>query len=453
MIIMKHKLIPVLLLASVVMASCSKELDTTPTQSIDATAALATSNDVQVALVGAYAALGSADLYGGRAFVGPDLLGDADEVSWNGTYQGFTQIYNKAIPVDNNFVASTWLAGYACINDVNNVLGAINVVSESAKDRVQGEAEFIRGSVYFDLVRLFGKAYNDGNPSTNLGVPIVLTATKSVSAASKVSRNNVAAVYTQVINDLKDAEAKLPPTNGFYASRYSAAAMLARVYLQKGDYTNAAIEANKVIASNKFSLMTNYYDVFPYLYPPAPVANTSEDVFAMQVNTSSGFNGFQQFYSADGRGDITINDEHLNLYEMDDDRANLFYTSGGSVFTGKWDNLYGNVHIIRLAEMYLIRAEANFRLNTSVGASPLSDVNLIRQRALLPDIASGSLTLDKILKERKLELAFEGFTLHDAKRLQKPVGILPYNSPKLVYPIPSREIIANPNLVQNEGYF
>ncbi len=449
---MKYKLFNILFFAALIIISCNKKLDTTPTQSIDASAALGTSNDVQVALVGAYSALDKADFYGGRAFVGPDLLGNSGEVDWSGTYQGFTQIYNKSIPVDNGFVTDTWLTGYTTINDVNNVLGALGVVDASNKDRVQGEAEFIRGSAYFDLVRLYAKAYNDGDPASNPGVPIVLTATAAVTDESKVSRNTVAEVYAQIIKDLMDAEAKLPVSNGFFATTNAASAMLARVYLQKGDYASAVAEADKVISSGEYSLTDTYAEAFQYVNPPAHVDNTTEDIFALQVNSSSGFNGFQEFYSADGRGDITINDAHLNLYETGDDRLNLFYTSGGSTFTGKFDNLYGNVHIIRLAEMYLVRAEGNFRLGTAVGAEPLDDINTIRERVLLPDLTAAQLTLTAILEERRLELAFEGFTLHDAKRLQMPIGILAWNSPKLIYPIPKREIIVNPNLTQNEGY-
>lgn len=449
---MKYTLKNILLFSILLISACDKKLDTTPTQSIDAAAALATSADVQVALVGAYSALGDADLYGGRAFVGPDLLGNSGEVTWSGTFQGFTQINNKAIPVDNGFVTNTWLAGYTSINDVNNVLGALDVVNTNSKDRIEGESKFIRGSVYFDLVRLFARSFNDGTPSANPGVPLVLTATTSVTDASKVSRNTVAEVYTQVIKDLTDAKTKLPASNGFYATTYAASAMLARVYLQMGDYANAVAEANTVINSGNFSLTKTYAEAFPFLDPPAPVSNTSEDIFAMQVTTSSGFNGFQEFYSADGRGDITINQSFLSQFEAGDDRLNLFYTSGGSTFTGKFDNLYGNVHIIRLAEMYLIRAEGNFRLNTTIGATPLDDINTIRARVLLSPLTIAQLSHASILKERKLELAFEGFTLYDAKRLQTSIGIFPYNSPKLIYPIPKREIIVNSNLTQNEGY-
>ena len=102
--------------------------------------------------------------------------------------------------------------------------------------------------------------------------------------------------------------------------------------------------------------------------------------------------------------------------------------------------------------MYLIRAEANFRQGTAVGDEPVNDINLIRNRVNLPSYTAGELTLDKILNERRLELAFEGFALDDLKRLKGSVGNLPWNSPKLIFPIPKREIVVNPNLTQNEGY-
>jgi hypothetical protein len=448
---MKMKLIymgaALLLLAS----GCQKKLDVTPKQSVDVQDALSTSSGVLTALNGAYADLGNAYFFGGDTYLYSDLLADAGEIRWNGTYAGLTQIYNKSIPVNNSFVANTWLQGYRVINDVNNVLNALNVVDAAQRDRVEGEAKFIRGSVYFELVRLFAKAWNDGNPANNPGVPLVLTPTTGITEASKVKRNSVAEVYAQVIKDLSDAEAKLPTANGFYATKYSAAGMLARVYLQKADYSNAANEANTVISSGRYSLASSYASAFPYS-ASAQVPNTSEDVFAMQVTTTQGSNDLYTFYSPTSRGDIDIRAAHLALYENGDQRKTFFTNSGGSVYTSKYLSHYANVQIIRLAEMYLIRAEANFRLGTAVGDTPLNDINRIRNRSGLPSLTAADLTLSKILMERKLELAFEGASLHDIKRTQGSVGTLPWNSPKLILPIPDREIIANPNLVQNEGY-
>lgn len=432
-------------------AACSKNLDINPTASIDEQNALSTASGVQTALNGAYANLGGGTVFGGEIFVMSDLLGDAGELGWKGTFAGLTQIFNKDIPKNNGFITDTWLNSYRVINDVNNVLSALSVVDAAQKDRVEGEAKFIRGTLYFHLVRLYAKAWNDGNPSTNLGVPLVLTPTRAITEADKVPRSKVAEVYAQVIKDLTEAEAKLPVTNGFYATKYSAAGMLARVYLQKADYTAAADAANRVIGSGKYSLATTFAGAFP-ASASAQVPNTSEDVFAMQVTTTQGTNSLYTYYSPNSRSDIPVTAAHLALYEAADQRKAFFVTSSGFTFTLKHNSRYANVRVLRLAEMYLIRAEANFRQGTSVGDTPLNDVNKIRNRSGLVSLTTAQLDLPAIIKERKLELAFEGHTIHDVKRLQIPVGPLAWNSPKLVLPIPERETIVNSNLVQNEGY-
>jgi tetratricopeptide (TPR) repeat protein len=435
--------------------SCEKKLDIEPTQSIDENQALLTSSDVEAALVGAYSDLGDADVYGGSLFVRSELLGNsAGSINWSGTFQTMTQIYNKQIPVNNSDVSDTWTDAYQTINDVNNVLNSVDIVLPNKKDRVEGEAKFIRGSLYFDLVRLYAKAWNDGDPAANDGVPLVLEPTRApLGEEDKKPRAKVAEVYAQIIKDLTEAEALLPETNGFFASKYAAAGMLARVYLQKADYTNAAAAASRVIESNKFALTSTYLDAFPYNANNTNevIGNTEEDVFAMQVTNSQGTNSFNTYFSPLGRGDIDIAQSFIDEFETGDDRLSIYYDDG-SIRTGKFDMVYSAVHIIRLAEMYLTRAEANFRLGTAVGAEPVDDINTIRDRVNLTLYDAADLTLALILKERKLELAFEGFTLNDIKRTQGSVGPLSWNSPKLVFPIPDRERKVNPNLTQNAGY-
>jgi hypothetical protein len=444
-------------LVLVLSTSCEKNLDIDPTQSIDEEQALLTSSDVEAAMVGAYSDLGDGDLYGGSLFVLSELLGNSPAaINWTGTFQTMTQVYNKLIPVDNSDVRDVWTDAYQTINDVNNVLSAIDIVVDTKKDRIEGEAKFIRGSVYFDLVRLYAKAWNDGNPATNDGVPLVLEPTRApLGDEDKKPRAKVAEVYAQVIKDLTEAEALLPEDNGFFASTYSAAAMLSRVYLQKGDYTAAAEAATRVIDGGAFELTDTYAEAFPFNSNNTNevVGNTSEDVFAMQVTNSQGINNFNTYFSTLGRGDIDISQDFIDLFDPSDDRQNIYYEDGG-IRSGKFDMVYSPVRLIRLAEMYLTRAEANFRISStsSIGDSPVNDINKVRDRAGLAGYTSGNLTLPLILKERRLELAFEGFTLHDIKRTQGSVGSLPWNSPKLVFPIPDRERKVNTNLTQNEGY-
>jgi tetratricopeptide (TPR) repeat protein len=437
------------------LTACNKQLDLQPYQQIGQEQAILTSTDVQITLVGAYNRAGLSDVFGGSVFVEPDLMATQTVVDWQGTYQELTQMVSQTIPNDNSFVASAWLAAYQVINQTNNVLANIDKVDTDEKDRTEGEAKFLRGLTYFNLALLYGRSYNDGNPANNPAVPIVLKPTTIVDASSQVARSSVEEVYNQAITDLTDAEAKLPASNGFYANAHAASAILARLYLQKGDYIKAANEATKVISSGDYELVDNYADEFPY---PGPlhVDNTSEDIFAIQVTPQQGVNSLNTYYaSADngGRGDIVIKESFVESFEDGDERTSVYnYDSDDYLRVDKFDNLYGNVHVIRLAELYLIRAEANFRNASAIGDAPADDINVIRDRAGLGPLV-GPVTIGAILTERRHELAFEGgFFLHDAKRLKLNIGVLPYNSPKLVFPVPQREIYANPNLVQNQGY-
>ncbi|MDB5134833.1 MAG: SusD family protein, partial [Mucilaginibacter sp.] len=358
----------------IILSACNKELNLKPYQSIEQSQAILTAQDVQITLVGAYNRAVLADLYGGGVFIYPDLMATQSTINWHGTYQGLTQMTNQTIPNDNTFVNGVWLDGYEVINQANNVLANLSKVAAGDKDRTEGEAKFLRGMTYFDLVRLFGKAWNDGDATTNPGVPIVLTPTTVIGPASYVARSTVAQVYQQAIADLTDAETKLPVENSYFANKYSAAAILARLYLQKGDYANAITEATTVISSNVFSLNKNYADEFPFPdlngnITAVHIDNTSEDIFTFQVTTQQGTNALNTYYASTndgGRGDVHIVPSFLNIFEDGDTRAAIYQYDDPTDPTTtlrchKFDNVDGNVHVIRLAELYLIRAESNLR--------------------------------------------------------------------------------------------
>lgn len=437
------------------LSGCNSKLDVPPVSSIDASAALTTSTDVQAALIGCYASLQSTQGYAGYLQMTSDLLGDNGDEQFVGTFVEPQQAQRKNLLVTNGTVSGVWINGYDLINRTNNVLANLDKLDTPAKKASgEGEARFLRALMYFDLVRLYAKAWNDGTPSANPGLPLVLTPTTTVTDASKVSRNTVAEVYTQVISDLVAAEAALPVSNGVYATRGAAAGLLARVYLQQGDFANATAAANRVITSGRYSLNTNYADNF--VSTTTTLANSAEDVFAVQFSSQSGTNQLNVFYSVTRRADVNILPQFVQRFEPGDTRRNLLTTNATATYTNKYDVLYGNIKLMRLAEMYLTRAEANFRAGTTVGATPLADINAIRTRAKLPALTA--LTLPVILKERRLELAFEGFRLGDLKRNQESAfdplanATFAWNSPKLVFPIPLRELNANPNLTQNAGY-
>jgi starch-binding outer membrane protein, SusD/RagB family len=442
----KITILSFLFIASLLWISCGDQLDVAPNNSIDDASALKTSADVEALMVGAYDALSDVDVYGGAFQMNAELLGDDGELLWDGTFVSPGEIFSKSILINNEQVELSWLDSYKTINICNNVLANLAIVSADRRERIEGEAKFIRGTVYFELVRWYGRTWTDGNPATNPGVPLITSPTTTLNMSTKVPRSTVADVYARVIEDLTNAEALLPEENGFFATTYAASAILSRVYLMQNDYAAAAEAANKVIESGVFELTRTYAEAFNKGSQEGSNA-TSEDVFSIQINSQDGINDMNTYFSTTGRGDIYIEAAHFDLYEADDDRLNLFYDDER---TGKWENQFGNVNIVRLAEMYLTRAEANFRESTSLGAKPIDDINLIRTRVELDSLVA--LTLDDILLERHLELAFEGHLIHDIKRTQSDVGDLPYNAPELIFPIPLRERNINPDLEQNEGY-
>ena len=436
-----------------VVAGCGKILDLQPSQSLSDVDAINSDRNVKNVLIGAYALFAQPGIYRGCLLRDAELLGGNGELQWAGTYIDPRQIYNKTMLATNSEAYYQWFNSYQVINSCNNVLSALSVVADADRDRVEGEARFLRGFMYFDLVRFFAKQYNFAGSNDQMGVPLVLTPTRIIDTSVFVGRKTVEEVYTQILMDLTTAAAKLPEDNGVYASRGAANALLSRVYLQMGQYADARDAADAVISSGMYTLLTNYADVFNQ------DDNTAEDIFVTQITTQDALgSSMTEFFSVPdfgGRdGDIHILDAHLNLYPAGDLRKDLFFSYNGFNFCGKWNNLYGGVNLIRLAEMYLTRAECNARLGTEVGATPTDDYNLIHTRAGLTPLAAGTATLDTILYERRLELAFEGFMIHDIRRLHESFDIYSWDDDKLVMPIPARELDANPALKseQNPGY-
>lgn len=448
-----------LLMSIITLAGCEKKLDISPYQSIADDKALLNESDVQVTLVGCYDGIQSAAAYGGDILVLNDLIGNTADINFTGTFAGLSDAYQTQMTADNSFARDTWIAAYNTINRCNNVLSAVDKVTSSTakKNSVEGQALFLRASMFFELVKLYAKAVGDGDYSANPGVPLILTPTGNVTDADYPARATVKAVYDKVIADLVKAESLLPTTNGNYATKWAAAAQLSRVYLMVKDYAAARDAADRVIASSGKILNPDFTKLW-FTFINNGGATPAEYLFSMKVTSQDGTNSQNTYFGRTigtipgtaGRSDCKIKAAHIAQYENGDVRKGFFVLNGGNYYTQKHLDRFGDVAVIRLAEMYLTRAEANLRLGTIVGATPLADLNRIRNRAGLPSLLLA--TLADITKERALELAFEGQKLIEAKRLQTPVGALAWNDPKLILPIPRREVDVNKNLVQNQGY-
>lgn len=440
------KNIKTLLLASLIIlaAACDKKLEIEPQQSISEGIALNSDANVKLVLLGAYNSLSQEGVYGGNLFRDAELAGGDGEIRWVGTFSDPRDIFNHSMDPGNFDVENTWSQAYAAINTCNNVLSALNVVNADDRGRVEGEARLIRAACYYELVRLYGKTYEPGGPNTQLGVPLVTTPTRGIDDASFVTRASVKEIYDFAEAELHTAYDLLPDENDVYADKFVAAALIARLHLSKGEYDESLEYAQIVINSGNYSLLSNYASLWNQ------DDDTNEAIFSMQVSDQDGDNELVTFFSVPqfgGRdGDIEINQKHLDLYSASDTRKALFYQGNGATRTGKWKNQYKNIPIIRLAEMYLISAECKARLMQNADA----DYNAVHTRAGLG--SKTGVTLNDILLERRLELAFEGHRIHDIKRLRSAVDGLNWDDDKLVYPIPGREIEANRNLQQNDGY-
>ncbi|MCC9066125.1 RagB/SusD family nutrient uptake outer membrane protein [Flavobacterium piscisymbiosum] len=446
-------------------ASCENELDIDPKQTEDASITLGTEGGVTNILTGTYALAANGNAYGGRILLYADLLGvsgslNTTDLRWRGTFGELRQMYIKTMLSDNVIIEGTYSRCYEIINAANTVIENVDKVKDPAKQtRMIGEASFLRSLAYFDLVRFFAKPYVSGQANTQLGVVIRPNAIYNFNVDLSKERSTVDEVYKVIIDGLNLAYTNLPADNTFYADKYAAKALLARVYLQQGNYAEARDAANDVIENSGHGLSQTYAAAFNH------DTDQTEDVFAIQITKQTGINDANTFYQSEdngGRGgDFSIRDHYLEKFSSPDDRATFNYENeaNGRILTSKFTDQFSDVTIIRLAEMYLIRAEANFRQGTAVGNTPLDDINIIRSRANADDLSA--VTIDDILLERELELGMEGFLIHDIKRTKRSIDIsengdgsslLLYDANNLVFPIPLSETDANKKITQNPGY-
>lgn len=445
--------------------ACNKKLDVQPQNSVTD---IENADDVKALLFGGYSLLQNASAFGEQYIFIADLLASEKQVDFVGTFTDYKDLSNKNQTKETAIATTIWENSYLIIQNMNVVLDKLSLLDESERDAVAAEAKFMRGVAYFELINFFAKPYSAGNTATNDGVPIVLQPTYLYDPAkNKPARNPVEAVYQQVIADLTDAANGLDETApNARATKYSAEAFLARVYLNMGDYVNAATMANDVIENGGFSLTSTYNQAFNN------PSNSQEDVFGIQNTSQSNAgttdNGIVTFYkfaydaegnNAGGRGDAQVNLGYFNLFndDPDDFRAN-YYAEGysisgvGGIYALKWSTFYRVVPVIRLAEMHLTRGEANLRKGGApIGdVKPVDDINAVRRRSNASELAG--VNGKSFVDERFRELGFEGDRLWTVKRLKLNNGGYAYDDPKLVLPIPQREIDVNENLTQNEGY-
>jgi hypothetical protein len=399
---------------------------------------------------------------------------------------------------DNGYGQTYWTTYYRGIANANLAIEKIPEIemNQAAKNRLLGEARFLRAYYYFHLIRIFGQ------------IPLITNVIDLTSPEMYPEPASIEAVYNQIVEDLTVAETMGLP-NRDVSGRVAMGAvksMLASVYLtmaghplQKGAqyYQLAATKANEVIQSGEFSLFNDYNDL-----RKVELKNQGENIFMIQFAAFIIPNTVQQAilpynrgisaYNAE-TGGIFANRDFISTFEEGDKRVKekqFFFTEYttrtnrnqmmplGDYYLWKFFDEEAQLRttssglnwpVYRYAEVLLTYAEA---INEASGptAEAYQAVNLVRRRAELPDLAGLSKDefRDAVLKERWHELCYENKTWFDMVRLRKALNLgtnefEPYvghqfsygptvSARELLFPIPTAEVRNNDKLSQNPGY-
>ncbi len=372
------------------------------------------------------------------------------------------QFYQNALTPSNTYNLGIWRSAYETIYACNAMLEGVagaEGISDEVKIQLEGEAKFLRAFAHFYLVNLFGD------------IPLVLTTDYRINRL--VTRTPASEVYQQIIADLLSAQSILssdyPSLGRVRVNKTVATAMLARVYLFTGTWDKAITQANNVIGDTRYDLESDLNKVF--------LADSKEAVWqlidpALLPATREGNILILNSIPATANP-AALDSAILNTFTLSDKRRNDWirsYTAGTNryyyPYKYKLNQGTGSVNeyamVIRLAELFLIRAEARVRQGQLIPA--IDDLDRIRHRADAPLIAvtSPGISQDDLLlaieNERKLELFSEwGHRWLDLKRTSRANAVLGnkpnWNNTDILYPIPEQELLNDPNLKpQNPGY-
>ena len=390
----------------------------------------------------------------------------ADNVDFIGTFSTFEQISAYATLSSNTSVNAIWADNYEVIGAANLVIDNIPLVddvdfTEDQRTQAIAEARFMRALVYFNIATVFGQPLQVAQGENNLTIPLVTTSEVGL----ELPRTTLGEVYAFVETELLAVITDLEDGTRIIANPGAARALLARLYLYQERFDEAAEFANDVINDSFYGLASDYsfYD-----QPDSP-----EHIFTLVNDAVNGQGalGFSELSNpvSEGRGDVPFSQNLLDAYaeEAGDLRFDdLVQTGPGAegadrIFTNKFpdgDNRTDDSPVVRVTEMYLTRAEANFRGGTNIGAEAINDINDLRARAGLPALAT--LTLDIILNERRKELAFEGQRRMDLLRNNRSLRRSGQNNAsesepgmnKTILPIPQRVRDLSPFIEQNPGF-
>jgi len=467
-------------------AGCKKELIQNPDNAVAARDAFNTPANFTQAILGAYSGLGGSTYYGGEdggsMAATPDVLSDNLILSSAGR-KSEQDYFNFNMTATD--VWDLWPSAYTQILRDNYIISNIGNLSDGAfKNNILGEALALRALAHFDLLRVYGKAYataTDGDP----GVPYV-TSTNPFLLPARTSDKTA---YGLVVADMVQAITLIGTDNGPYRLNKSAAeGLLSRIYLYEADWANAVTAAtNSIKDANSNGHVLGTPANFGSIWIDGDDESSSEVLFRVSFQDADGIAigvGYEQASGTSVKPEYSPDYAFFNMYTSTDVRGPAYI--GQTVFNGanlnyitkyfgraSGDANVVDFKVIRLGEVYLNRAEAEYNEGPSGYAAALADLNTLRAgryTSFTPGTetgGTGGTLYPAIMLQRRLELAFEGHRFFDIKRLGLPiqrsnfgdlangtgvpaaVQLIPAGSNKFELPIPQSEIDANSNISQN----
>jgi hypothetical protein len=444
----RHNIIKSILFiqALILFSSCQKGLVVVPNNAIPTAAAIVDVGTARAAIIGTYDAV--QNYYASNY----PTLGTitADNVIFNGTLSQYLQLDQNAIPADNVVTVATYQGIYKAINSANSVIAYVPAVTDplltdAEKNKILGEAYFIRALAYFDLGRGWG------------GVQLQLKPTIQLSDLKGTKRSTLDQTYDQVLADLAKAEQLLPEdaTTRNRAQQSTARALRARLHLYRKQWADAESDATLVIKNTKYTLVNPYKTFFtaPFL--------SGESVFELTFTANDKNSFWNLWYPSSAGGQFTLKPSDGIVAKLNDPniggtRNALIAGSGSSVYGVLYNTSATSTdpsYVIRIAELYLIRAEARAQQNNLDGA--LADLDAVRNRA---GVANSTATtqadiLQAIEDENSVEFAFEAHRWFDLVRTGRAGAVLGLtNKDYWLFPIPLSDVLSDPDVTQNPGY-
>ncbi|MCB0521249.1 MAG: RagB/SusD family nutrient uptake outer membrane protein [Lewinellaceae bacterium] len=428
-----------------ILSACKEKLDIDPQQAINSDELITDIASAKIAMNGLYSRL--QDFYGSTSLIIVDLASDiSDHIGPFPRWRDVDQ--NNTLP--DGATADMWAEMYRTIYSANLIIQLLSEADdpslEADKDRMIGEARFIRALNYFYLANLFGE------------VPLI---TKPLDKLEEVNVPKVPAseVFAAILQDLQAAESSVPASSDRKrVSKAAVNALLSKVYLTLQNWEMASAKATLAIedAAGAYKLETNYADLFN-------LNISSEAILQLPFSaTDQNVLAYHYWEKPGGRHEVAPSQEYVDSFSPDDLRAGASFGEAndgtGSFFTKKYKDFgTGSDHpyVLRLVDVILVKAEAEAELGKYDLASTL--INQVRTRAGLPDVMlDASNYKDLILEERKLELAFEGgnrwLDMLRTGLAEQFVVAKGREACKALFPIPRSEIDANSAIVQNPCY-